>query len=834
MRASNHSNNSSYNRRTGLQSVYSRRNDNWGSFSNNNNENRNNNDPDFLTVAKDLAAALQKSFLLSSDDEEDYVQLDNNENNNSFRNKNCNNKFCDIQLLSSDGITYVSACRFVLAARSRVLQQMLYGNFKEAKSSTICLMGYDSCILHSIVYFCTFNQLRLNIKNNNDNMNDREEEFIRRLVQLGQAADYLELPYLVQLVEDKVRRMMAQYPPLACAVFDEAMEPTTTTTTSPITNTSSISNSSLHLVEESSREQQNLDSVTKHNNRKNSGKDSNISLFDYAFRFIECRPYVTLDCDNDDLTYCGVGGGIGCIHNLNKLEYIMKDSNISAGELFLFQMLERWYEVHVRNAIEINSSASSSSDSNKNMLTYEAYYDVAKKCSTQYIRFHNIEPNQMLLSDGIIQQHILKYNNSSATPTNLIQNPMKSLVSSDQIFTAVAQQALRSSKDGVWRISFRQGHISFNNSSASTTSNNSSSSNELERILVEGSGNKDANGMYYRIAAGLNLANGDLYSKRETTCGQSVVYTLSCCTISVPVSTENNQGKSTDYTDNNKGSFCSGEKQRSLYGNNIAFSDKGTHYREYRIFSSQFLTYHAVRNLDMLQSSSDFSPLFQPVLQVIIDIVEPDETNLQIPTPIRKFYRVRLSDSELHMTGTFASELSYLFEQNEISINCVIKVLEYGLYQVSSDGTESSEPNVRSITGIHVIKASVVTTAPLHPFGEPIALEVYNSQQNSTSSMPNSLIEGMATMNDPDECTYQGLQNLYICSYPIDTATNNATTTVAIATNGTYINNTIGSNIPRSGWKLGDHGINPVPTCTWIPVVKRTKESNTNKDNCKK
>lgn len=750
-------------------------------------------DSHFLVVAKDLARALQNAFGSSSEDDATVSFI----NDDSTPHKTYNNKFYDVQLLSSDGITYVPACRFVLAARSRVLQQMLYGNFKEAKSSTICLMGYDSCILHSIVYFCTFDQLRLFLSDNN------KEEYIRRLVQLGQAADYLELPYLMELVDDKVRRLMAHYPPLACAVFDEAIE--ATNAVAILHQSSSLSSSSVP-VEESPRE--NLNFVAKAS-RRSYAKESNVSLYDYALRFIECRPYSSLDCDSSEY------GGIGCIHSPYKLEIIMKDSSISAGELFLFQMLERWYEIHARNAIERDNADGTS----KNILTLDACYDVAKRCSTHYIRFQNIEPNHMLLSDGIIQQHILKYSTAS-------QNSMKSIVSSDQIFAAVAQQALRSSKDGIWRIMFRQGHIPYNSSSGSTSSS-CNNNQEVERILVEGAGNKEANGMYYRITAGLNLSNGNLYSKRETSYGQSIVYTLSCCTISIPANTNQEAN-----TTKNINKLCFSD-QEHLYNNDDIVPEKVTYFREYRIFSSQFLTYHAVRNLDTLQSTSDFSPLFQPVLQVI-DIVAPDETNLQIPTPIRIFYRVRLSDSELHMTGTFASELSTLFERNEVTVHCVIKVLEYGLYQVSSDCSDSSETNERSTTGIHVIKASVVTTAPLHPFGEPFPLEVYNNRQHSMSSLPVSLVDGVGTMTFSDDCTHQSLQNLYICRCPIE----NKMETDVVTTSCDFVSSLNGSNIPRSGWTLGDHGIHPVPTCTWIPVVKRTRDNsssnNSNKESSRK
>jgi hypothetical protein len=74
----------------------------------------------------------------------------------------------------------------------------------------------------------------------------------------------------------------------------------------------------------------------------------------------------------------------------------------------------------------------------------------------------------------------------------------------ESITKAITQQALRASQTKVWSLSSR--------------------GPDIERILVEGAGSKDANGIYYRVDG---LANGELYSKREISCGQQFVYTLS-------------------------------------------------------------------------------------------------------------------------------------------------------------------------------------------------------------------------------------------------------------------------------------------------------------------
>ena len=118
---------------------------------------------------------------------------------------------------------------------------------------------------------------------------------------------------------------------------------------------------------------------------------------------------------------------------------------------------------------------------------------------------------------------------------------------------AITHQALRASQNGVWSLSSR-------------------GRNDSERILVEGAGSQNANGIYYRIDG---LANGELYSKREVACGQQYVYTLS---ISV---------------------------------NKEQPSDQQV---ECRLFCSKLLTYHAVKGL---VRTSNRAPTFQPILQVI-------------------------------------------------------------------------------------------------------------------------------------------------------------------------------------------------------------------------
>ncbi|KAL3938516.1 MAG: hypothetical protein SGARI_001712, partial [Bacillariaceae sp.] len=122
----------------------------------------------------------------------------------------------DVTLEGRDGVP-IPASRFVLASRSSVLKRMLYGNFREANSSRICLQEYDSVILEAVVEYCYRNEIskfRLYIH--------RTATSARRLVSLYKAADYLDLGGLARLVSQMAHNLTTRYPPLACAVYDEA------------------------------------------------------------------------------------------------------------------------------------------------------------------------------------------------------------------------------------------------------------------------------------------------------------------------------------------------------------------------------------------------------------------------------------------------------------------------------------------------------------------------------------------------------------------------------------------------------------------------------------
>ena len=302
----------------------------------------------------------------------------------------------DITLVGQDGVS-VYANRFVLAARSKVLKRMLYGNFRESRDSEISFHDYDAVILEALVEYCCRDEIpkfRLYVH--------RDVASVRRLVQLYKAADYLELPGLAKLVSQMVHNLMARYPPLACAIYDEA----------------------------------DLDSTVSKG----------------AILMIQCRPYATLP--RHTLT----GGGIECLSGFKLLE-VYKDTQVSAGELFLFQMLQEWENLSENpNAKEIVCSCA------------------------EHLYLENIEPQDLL---GVV---------------------MKSGYCSEKtIMDAITKQALRASQHRVWSLSSR-------------------GRQDLERILVEGAGSQNANGIYYRIDG---LANGELYTKREVVCGHQYVYSMS-------------------------------------------------------------------------------------------------------------------------------------------------------------------------------------------------------------------------------------------------------------------------------------------------------------------
>ena len=353
----------------------------------------------------------------------------------------------------------------------------------------------------------------------------------------------------------------------------------------------------------------------------------------------------------------------------------------------------------------------------KNHMVDDATTTTRQICS-RCIRFANIEPSVLVT----------------------LQKNYPWVLQAD-LFAAVATQAVRASQRRVWSLDVRGG---------ATTA---------DRVLVEQAGTADCNGLYYRIAPGL-LSNGrsDLYSKRELACGQQYVYTLSRRLLSRTVA------RTTTETAGGR------EEEESYY--------------ECRIFRNPFLTYNAVHQLEAMQVSSTITTSFQPVLQVIAierPTLEDASSTSSLPTPIRQYHHVRVSDGSKHMHGWLSAELSRWVDKKELCVHHVIQVHEFGMYKYEG------------CAGIHIIRARIVTTAPLFRFGDPQPLL-------PTSSIPAPSAPAMTG-------SYHHHQNLYTCEYPL----------LHMGT------------VPQSMW-LADEGLEPAPDCLFIPSQHKGEQDDSSGD----
>jgi hypothetical protein len=216
----------------------------------------------------------------------------------------------------------------------------------------------------------------------------------------------------------------------------------------------------------------------------------------------------------------------------------------------------------------------------KDLSEHENANEVVKACAA-FIQLDNIEPHDLL---GVVMK-------SEFCPEK-------------KIIEAITRQALRASQNRVWSMSSR-------------------GRPDIERILVEGAGSKDANGIYYKIDG---LTNGELYSKREVACGQQHVYTLS---VSV------NKKKDTESV-------------------------------ECRIFCSKLLTHGGVikmaRNHPQDQS-------FEPILQIVrINEENVDERKATVVRTVSLAHRNNASDlTEKSNVITTCSFCSFKFPMVNIS-----------------------------------------------------------------------------------------------------------------------------------------------------------------------
>jgi BTB/POZ domain len=550
----------------------------------------------------------------------------------------------DVYLVGTDG-RKVPANRFVLSARSPVFSTMLYGAFREASSDCVKL-DYEGGLLEAIVHYCNTETLPVSATFE-DCAEDIEEFQVRFLVDLVRAADYLQLLGLQRIVTRRVHYLMTRNLPLSILVFDQADA------------SSELSNLSLHIL--------------------------------------ETRPYVVFG-DNNRV-------GIECLCESKVLSFF-KSSSIAAGELFMFQLLQQWYDHNCQSELL-------SKEREDKLL------ETAHQCCRS-IQLANIEPS--ILLDSV--------SSCAFCPPELV-------------FSAIAQQALQASQRGVWLLSCRGGR----------------KASSVERLLVEGCGLRDAQGVYYRVM-GLAQGVGGLYTKREASAGQEWVYTLSCAI-------------------------------------------KGNSY-DCRLFRSKLLTQGAIVNLVRMRRFLSVgahvgapSVVFQPVLQVVnvkpsrgrnalsrrnCDYGAPGSSPSTFEARVQDLSLAHLSDGDRFIVATLAEPVA---ESLAETFNPILKVLEYNIYCM--DG------QVR----LHVNKVAILHLNLGHWFGDVKPVCASSDDPLSREVMGVSLESSGQLNQNP-------VQILYTCQTPVQ---------------GTRDRN---APCSRYGWSasedLNEGDFESPPSVMWIPI----------------
>ena len=882
---------------------------------------------------------------------------------------------CDVQLMGAalehddddddDASRVVGACRFVLAARSVVFHRMLYGNYREsAPTARVCLWRYPIMVLQTIVYYCSYATLNPRFPMS---VSELKLQWL-----LLEAADYLQLGDLCDLVTRHILLPhLRRFPErTTCRIYELGIVPslhldfTNDGATVKVESTSGTAPSTLSPMEHlftivqqmiETRPYITLDPNNTycyciHSNKTNSIFDSgsdhdnlmNTNEHDETDRNNKNMNNTTDRYSTDDLA--GGGGGITQL-SLDKVQHLFASKqNICASELFLLHQLLRWYQHHMyrlhwilqhqKKEKEVDPSRPNAPNDDDNCESrppvatgrttdmeqeIEILTSTAKRIFDTSIELSHIEP-----------VHLLQFiSPSSSSHTN---EWIRHIVTPERIYQAISQQALRASQCKSWSLPHLNGirntviqspspQKQHESSDATRTPSSTVMTVTIpERVLIEGSGHHDVDGMYYRIntnnsnsGSGQSIRSGSstsrggrssynnnssfhkngslvknvLYTKREIMVGQQNVYTLSRCLrnrrkLAPPFrpqysQTNKTSGGGTDCVDLQEhlsedirvkcliGSPGVDADGRSIDNGNGGDGVDEEHdeeeeeaYYECRLFSSPFLTFRAVRQLQLMQIMSTIVPCYQPVMQLLdwsppansqhgggsssppmvsnnmntstafvlpTNMDQPSRqgpfsnndthssisgTNLVIPTPIRKYYRIRLSDGEYHIPGTIAPELNGLIERKELDVNRVIQIQEFGVY------------TMYGCTSIHVLKAVVVTgnnATPIHIFGNPVPLE--DAEPMDISNIPDDI-----QINSKSVGTSGGrLQNLYraevVVSHEVDDPQHGHTDTSSIslvASSSFYASGCI----PKTGWIVDDHGIEPAPECTWIPPSTTT------------
>ena len=123
-------------------------------------------------------------------------------------------KYSDLMLVGSDGGT-VPVVRCLLAARSAVLDKMLYGNFSEASDSTVKI-PYPTDVLKGLVHYTYSDSVPLL-----ENLELRaHQSFPLKVAALADAALYFELPILHQKALNVLDTVAKENETMAVLVLD--------------------------------------------------------------------------------------------------------------------------------------------------------------------------------------------------------------------------------------------------------------------------------------------------------------------------------------------------------------------------------------------------------------------------------------------------------------------------------------------------------------------------------------------------------------------------------------------------------------------------------------
>ena len=141
-------------------------------------------------------------------------------------------KFMDVVLQGKDG-EQVPANRCILASRSEVFRQMLFGSFKEASlAENVISIGYDGNILRAVVeYICTDSaEIFHKTEQPNESGADStvrcgdDETLMGMFVCVADAASYFHLPGLSHKVEEIASKFAQRRPPLAFVLLQACLE----------------------------------------------------------------------------------------------------------------------------------------------------------------------------------------------------------------------------------------------------------------------------------------------------------------------------------------------------------------------------------------------------------------------------------------------------------------------------------------------------------------------------------------------------------------------------------------------------------------------------------